>query len=302
MHNRFSFLLTFAASVALLVAGCDSAGSSSDDPPGDPGDSGGAASLTLARKANSDLPSEVDSAFVRLWQPDGSTNLVQRVEVPSSGDQTEVSFDAPSGDGYRAGVIATVGVTNNNELESPRAMGTSDPFSIASGDTSEVSLSLSVTGITVELPESISPGVTDTMKATVEMNAFGVEGSLRAEKGRTAEFRYFDGESLNEVGFGSEGDSTVTQEFEVSTSSSSRDTLYVKVQSSYKGITEWTEDTGNSLWYAYFPVPSPDNLPSHDEGPSFKIPVESGGDSSGTVIITFSRDGNGWSKTRRVVE
>jgi hypothetical protein len=183
-------------------------------------------------------------------------------------------------------------------------MGTSDPFSIASGDTVQVSPTISVTGITVELPESVSPGVTDTMKATVEMNAFGVGESLRARKGTTTEFNYFqDGESLNEVGFGSEGDSTVTQEFEVSTSSSSRDTLYVKVQSSYKGgNTEWTEETGNSLWYAFFPKPNPDNLSNHDEGPSFKIPVESGEDSDGTVIITFSKEKNGWVKTRRVVE
>mgnify|MGYP000594818033 CR=1 FL=1 len=262
------------------------------------------ASLTLARTTNSNLPNEVDSAFVRLWQPDGSTNLVQRVDVPSSGGQTEVSFDAPSGDGYRAGIITTVGVTRNEELESPRAMGTSDPFTIASGDTAQVSPTISVTGITVELPESISPGVTDTMRATVEMNAFGVEESLGARKGTRAEFNYFqDGESLNEVGFGSEGDSTVTQEFEVSTASSSQDTVYVKVQSSYRsGNTEWTEGTGNSLWYAYFPRPNPDNLADHDEGPSFKIPVESGGDGNGTVIITFSREKDGWVKTRRAVE
>jgi hypothetical protein len=224
------------------------------------------------------------------------------VGVPEAGQQTDVEFSAPSGSGYRAGVIATVGVSNNGEIESPRAMGTSGSFEVTSGDTIQASLSLRVTGMTVELPESIAPGVTDTMEATLEMNAFGVDESLGARKGQNSGFNYFqDGEALNEVGSGSEGDSTVTQKFEVSTSSSSQDTLFVKVQASYRGQNQpWTEGTGNSLWYAYFPEPN--DLINHDEGPSFKIPVESDGDGDGTVIITFSRDGDGWEKTRRVVE
>lgn len=292
------YVLAFTLA-GLLVMGCDSTGTSSEDPSPD---EEGAVSFSLVRTSNSTLPSEADSAFVRLWQPGGSVNLVQRVEVPEAGQQTDVEFSAPSGSGYRAGVIATVGVTNNGELESPRAMGTSGSFEVTSGDTIQASLSLRVTGMTVELPESIAPGVTDTMEATLEMNAIGVNETLRARKGQNSGFNYFqDGEALNEVGSGSEGDSTVTQKFEVSTSSSSQDTLFVKVQASYKGQNQpWTEGTGNSLWYAYFPEPN--DLSSHDDGPSFKIPVESDGDGNGTVIITFSRDEDGWEKTRRVVE
>ncbi len=292
--------ILFALLVASLIIGCDSTGSSpnnSDSPPGDDG----AVSLSLVRTSNSTLPSEADSAFVRLWQPEGSVNLVQRVEVPETGQQTDVEFSAPPGSGYRAGVIATVGVSRNEELESPRAMGTSGSFEVTSGETTQTSLDLRVTGMTVELPESIVPGVTDTMSATLEMNAFGVDESLGARKGQSSGFNYFsDGETLNEVGFGSEGDSTVTQKFEVSTSSSSQDTLYVKVQANYNSVNaSWTEGTGNSLWYAQFP--KPDDLADPDEGPSFKIPVGSG-DKNGTVIITFSEGEDGWKKTRRVVE
>lgn len=292
----FAVLLT-----ALLITGCDSSGSSQSPSEPPSGNNEGGVSFSIARTANSNLPSEADSAFARVWKPGGSYNQVQRINIPDPGQQTDVEFGIPSGTGYRAGVIATVGVTGNDELESPRAMGTSNTFEVSSNDTTSVPLDLSVTGMTVELPQSLTVGVTDTMRATLEMNAFGVNESIRARKGPNSGFNYFqDGESLSDAGSGSEGDSTVTQEFEVS-ASSSRDTLYVKVQSSYSSSnSSWTEGTGNSLWYAYFP--KPEDLNREDEGPSFKIPVGSSGDGSGTVIITFLREEDGWEKTRRLVQ
>lgn len=300
--QKFASYLFAVAIAGLLVIGCDSTGSSSEKPSNPPGEDDGAVSFSLVRTANSTLPGEADSAFVRVWQPNGSVNLVQQVEIPEAGQQTDVAFSAPSGTGYHAGVIATVGVTNNEELESPRAMGTSGSFEVTSGDTTQASLDLRVTGMTVEFPQSIAPGITDTMEATLEMNAFGIDETLRARKGQTSGFNYSqDGETLNEIGSKIEGDSTVTQAFEVSTSSTSQDTVYVKVQASYKSVNSaWTEGTGNSLWYAYFPKPN--DLTSHEEGPSFKIPVESDGDGNGTVIVTFSREEDGWEKTRRIVE
>lgn len=93
MSSRFNLLLAFAASAALLVGGCDSIGASSEEP----SEESGVLSFSLVRTANSDVPSDADSAFVRIWQPGGSFNLSDIVNIPDPGQQTEVSFDVPSG-------------------------------------------------------------------------------------------------------------------------------------------------------------------------------------------------------------
>ena len=294
MDGRLSLLFAFAVSAALLVVGCDSAGSSSDDPP-QQGEEG-SVSLALARAENSGIPSDADSAFVRIWQPDGSFNLSDLIDIPDPGQQTEVSFDVPSGEGYRTGILA---VTPADESDQTRkkllAHGSSDQFTVMSDDTSQVALDLRPADLTLEAPESLAPNQTDTIEATYQLNPPDANASLNARQGSNPTFDFLDGSRLNRVGSRGETDTTQSQRFEIAGPNvENEDTTFVKVRVFLDISDEWTTADRSLDAVSVFPS---------RRGPSFEIPVVPGsGDDDGTVVITFSRDEDGWERTRRVVE
>lgn len=290
--SAFHFL-TFALA-GLLVMGCDSTGTSSETPPPD---EGGVVSLSLVRTANSDVPSDADSAFVRVWQPSGSFNLVEFVNIPDPGQQTEVSLDVPANQGYRAGILAVTAVSEfDASSKQILAHGSSGTFTVQSDDTSQVDLEARVADLTLEAPESIPPSRTDTIRAVYGINPTGLDPFIYPPwQNSNPTFGYGSGSELNGVGV-QRTDTTESRQFEINAPNvSSEDTTYVKVRvtaTARQGAT-WTT-ANRRLGGTTFPS---------ENGPSFAIPVVPGsGDDDGTVIITFSRDGDSWEKTRRVVE
>jgi hypothetical protein len=285
-------LFIAALLASAIVVGCDSTGSSEDPPP----DEEGAVSFSLVRTANSDVPSDADSAFVRVWQPNGDFNLVEFVNIPDPGQQTKVSLDVPAEQGYRAGVLAVTIADGNFPLgKELLAHGSSGTFTVQSNDTSQVSLDVRAADLTLEAPESIPPNRTDTIRAVYGINPPEIESTLEGRQSSNPSFDFFDGSILNELSRSSPED-TASYKFEISGPNvSSEDTTYVKIGVSHNIFQgpKWTT-FNRSLADSFFPSKN---------GPSFEIPVVPGsGDDDGTVTIIFSRDGDGWEKTRRVVE
>lgn len=136
-------ILVLAAAVA--VAGCGSGGS-----PTDPGSDGGSdapsgdVSLTVARAAASSVPSQADSAYVRIWHPSAGTDNLEKIPIPDPDSTTTLSFTVPARDGYSVGVIAYVGGVNVGEAGTGDmiavAGGRTDGVSVAAGDTTQVAL------------------------------------------------------------------------------------------------------------------------------------------------------------------
>jgi hypothetical protein len=290
--SAFHFL-TFALA-GLLVMGCDSTGSSPEDPPPD---EGGAVSFSLVRTANSDVPSDADSAFVRVWRPDGDFNLVEFVNIPDPGQQTEVSLDVPANQGYRAGILAVKpGPQIPSDRREIQAHGSSGRFTVQASDTSQVDLDVRPLEVTIERPESLTPNRTDTIKVVYQLNppSFGAPRFF-AEQSSNPMFSYDEGEDLNEIGRPIETDTSFTSSFEITGPNvSTEDTTYVKALTI-------PDNDAEDVWTTPSLELSPNFFPS-EGGSSFEIPVVPEGDGDGTVIITFSRDGDGWEKTRRVVE
>lgn len=282
--------ILFALLVASLIIGCDSTGSTPDDPDPTPGDNG-AVSFSLIRSANSNLPSDADSASIRVWKPDGGFNLVEIVDIPDPGQETEASLEVPADEGYRAGVLVLTEATGSRFVNK-RVLGhgSSAQFGVNSKDTSAVSLEVRPAEVTIELPDSIPPGVTDTISATYGINVPDVSERIDASKGNTEAFGFTDGQYLNEIS-SSETDSSVTSAFEITGPGSGRDTTYVRVRVELAGSVQWLP-VGRDIRFDFFPP---------NEDPAFSLPVASE-NKDGTVIITFSKTGNGWKKTRRVVE
>lgn len=287
--------LLLALLSTLLIVGCDSTGSSSEDTSPPEGDEG-AVSFSLVRTANSDVPSDADSAFVRVWRPEGDFNLVEFVNIPDPGQQTEVSLDVPADAGYRAGILAVTALDEFNlSKKQILAHGSSGTFTVQSDDTSQVNLEVRVADLTLEAPESVPPNRTDSIRAIYGVNPPGVRMSFNAEQSSNSTFDFYSGSILNSVGV-EETDTTISQQFEINAPNvDSKDTTYVKVSvnpNAREGAV-WTT-AGREFWFSFFPS---------EDGPSFEIPVVPGsGDDDGTVIITFSKDGDAWEKTRRVVE
>lgn len=284
--QTFAYYLFIFAITGLLVIGCDSTGTSSDDPP----ESGeeGSVSFALARTENSSVPSDADSAFVRVWRPNGSFNLVEFVNIPDPGQQTEVSLDVPVDQGYRAGIIA---VTQGNFEKDPLAYGASNQFEIQVDDTSQVALDVDPIELTASLPANVSPGEQDTVSFTYGVNIADIDETFLAEQSTNSTFDFGPPANLPRIGGGST-DSTVTAVFEI-TGPSDSDSLFVKTRVSHEGGDEnWIPSSFQGISEKYFPT---------QNDVSFAIPVEDG-DGDGTVIITFSMGEDGWEKTRRVVE
>ncbi len=276
------------ALIGLLTVGCDSSGSLSEDPSAPSEGDEGAVSFSLLRTANSDVPSDADSAFVRVWQPDGNFNLVEFLNIPDPGQQTKVSFDVPPDNGYRAGVIAVE--TPSNEVRAHGSLAQS--FEVQSGDTTSVNLDPRPAEVSLGFPESIEPNRADTVSVTYEINVPGGNEDIRLRQGSDSTFFYNSG-SIPETISTSETDSSATERFEISSPNvSDRDTTYLKVRTAVFNAEQWTTSE-ERLGIDYIPA---------REGSSFAIPVVPNGDEDGTVIITFSRDGDGWEKTRRVIE
>ena len=283
-------LLLVPLLASFLWIGCDSGGSSPEtEPPEEPPAGGGAVSFTLARAADSNIPASADSAIVRIWQPSGSFNLKRIVNIPNPGQQTEVSFSVPADTSYRAGVLAVEPRDLDPTDKKILAHGSSDSFNVQADDTSRVSLDVRPADLTVELPSQLTPGVTDTLKSTYNVNVSDIDETLFARQGSTPQFQILDGVRLDRVGREIRSDSTVVQSFSiVGPDTNTEDTTYVKVQVSMGSSTAW-EPPGRRLIPRFFPS---------REGSSFEIPVVPSESNNGTVIITFSSDGT---MTRRVV-
>ena len=273
------------------MIGCDWT-SSSEESPNPPTEGDGAVSFSLKRTANSDVPSDADSAFVRVWTSDGDFNLTELVNIPDPGQQTEVSLDVSAGTGYRAGVLAvTPGLYPTDKII--RAHGSSGQFTVESNDTSQVNLDVRPAELTLERPESLAPNQTDTITATYQINPPDVSPSLIARQGSDPAFNVGDGTSLSSVGAGTEADTSISEQYEITAPNvENEDTTYVKVRVNPGSTSSWTTIDRST---------APSWFPSRD-GPSFEIPVVPEGGDDGTVIITFSKGEDGWEKTRRIVE
>jgi hypothetical protein len=208
------------------------------------------------------------------------------VDIPDPGQQTEVSFSVPADTGYRAGVLA---VESNGTLKDVLAHGSSGQFQVQVDDTSQVPLDVRLADLTVELPSELTPGVTDTLHTTFEINTPGIDYTFFAKQSAVSEFEFFDGASLDRLGSKTETDTTISQNFSINGPDvDSQDTTYVKVELSWGSGESWVTPRRQL---------NPDFFPSQ-RGSSFEIPVVPGQDENGTIIITFSSDGT---MKRRVV-
>jgi hypothetical protein len=291
----------------LVVAGCDSTGASSEED-SEESTGEGAVSMTLARSANSSVPSDAETAFIRIFHLTEDYDSEKQVEIPDPGQQTEVEMEVPpyQGQGYRVTVLAV----DNADERRILASGSSDNFYVEKDDTTQVDLDMRATDFTLEAPESIPPSDSfpssdpDTIKAIYDVAApGGIAFYPEAEQEKYSSFSYSYGSRLerinvNEFNRSSTG-GAISASFEISGSFAYNgddpqyledgDTTYVKATVEPE-IIEWENgnfDTG------YFPK---------GEGtPSFAIPVEEEND-NGTVVITFSKNGDSWEKTRVPVD
>jgi hypothetical protein len=291
--NTSAFHFLAFALAGLLVMGCDSAGTTDEPPENEPSESG-SVSFTFVRTANSNVPSDADSAFVRVWQPNGGYNLKDQFNIPDPGQQTEVSLDVPSGSGYRAGVLVTKPAEEfNTSDKNLLAHGSSSQFSVNGGDTTRVNLNVRVADLTLETPSVLRPNQKDTIRAIYGVNPPDVDVLFYANESSNPSFDHSDGTGLDNVG-GGQTDTSFVEDYEITGPNvQSEDSTYVKVAVLPDASNEWRV-AGRDFNRSYFPS---------EDGPSFEIPIVPGsGNDDGTVIITFSRDGDGWEKTRRVVE
>ena len=222
-------LFIAALLTSAIVVGCDSTGSSSEEPPPD---EEGTVSFSLVRTANSDVPSDADSAFVRVWRPDGDFNLVEFVNIPDPGQQTEVSLDVPANQGYRTGILAVKPEDASSPPLSKQilAHGSSGSFTVVSNDTSQISLDVRAANLTLEAPESIPPNRTDTIRAVYGINPPEIDPSFQGRQSSNPSFAAFDGSVLNELSVSST-ENTTSQKFEISGPNvSSEDTTYAKIR------------------------------------------------------------------------
>lgn len=295
--NTSAFHFLAFALTGLLVMGCDSTGTSSEDPSLN---EGGAVSFSLVRTANSDVPSDADSAFVRVWQPNGDFNLTEIVNIPDPGQQTEATLDVPADQGYRAGILAVD--RSSGRFSSGReilAHGSSGTLTVQTDDTNQVTLDVRPARLTLKRPESIAPNRTDTVTMTYSINPSDLGEVFTSEQSSSSNFDYGSGSDLNRVsGSFSETDTTISESFEiVGPNVDTESTTYVKVKyvpsPSLNDPTQWVPGD-RALGNSYFPS---------ENDSSFEIPVVPGsGDGSGTIIITFLRDGDGWEETHRTIE
>lgn len=152
-----------------------------------------------------------------------------------------------------------------------------------------MSLDVNVADLVLEAPSSLQANEKDTVEVIYGVNPPDNDPSIFAERSSNSNFDYFDGTNLKEVSLVRPTDTTTTKEFEVVSSNfQSKDIIYAKVRVFPDFATDWVPvEQGFSSEY----------FPSEEEGPSFLVPVvpDSSSD-SGTVIITFSQDGDGWKK------
>ena len=283
-------LLLVPLLASFLWIGCDSGGSSPEtEPPEEPPAGGGAVSFTLARAADSNVPASADSAFVRVWKPDESFNLVRFINIPGPDQRTNVTLSVPGGSNYRVGVLAVR--EDDTARKQILAHGSSGLLEVQNGDTSQVSLNVRPVTLTTRLPEEAQASVTDTIQATLEINIPDVSETLRARQSLTPDFSFLQGGQVPRITVPEETDSTVIHRYEFTPPSvESADTTHIKFEFTYTANANSWETPGRVL-------ASPVFFPS-EEGPSFEIPVVPNESGNGTIIITFSSDGT---MTRRIV-
>jgi hypothetical protein len=129
--QRRSFLPALA--LIPLLAACGGSGGGMPTPPSPPAAPGGL-TLTIVRAANSEVPLQADSAFVRVWNPTTTFSELRLVQIPVPGTTTTVEFTVRAGPGYSVGVVAFDGRSG----DVPRrgvAGGRADEVTVASGQT-----------------------------------------------------------------------------------------------------------------------------------------------------------------------
>lgn len=239
--------------------------------------------MTLQRSKS--VSSQVDSAFVRVSNSEADYNQAKYVRVPDPGGETEVSLEVPEATGYRAGVLAVEsdGAAFDNEL--PYSYGfTESTFEVNAGETTQVSPTFNSAQPTIEIPDGVGVFEKDTVRVETEIYLLA-----SATRGTSAGFDFRSGVGLDKV-YLDNTSSTQVEGFEIS-GDSEVSKWYVKVGVDYTART-FSEGTDGQLGMAYYP--NPGNGP--DGSGAYEIPVNS---NSGTVVITFDKNGN---KTRRLVK
>ncbi|MCS3678685.1 hypothetical protein GGP72_002911 [Salinibacter ruber] len=299
MRFRSAFLLLLLATAATaLIVGCDSAGTTGEQP-GDEPTENGSVNVALARSVNSDVPSSADSAIVRVYTNGMDFNQTKVANIPDPGSQTEVSFSVPSGEGYRSAVLVTKSDTGTGADSGDKLImgtGKSSTFAVGGGDTARADLDVRPAELSLEVPSSIRPNEVDTVTATYGINLVEIYPGLMLSQRSTPRFNYSQGGSSVA---GGATDTSITDQFEITGPDvATEDTTYLKirttkdVQRGWRNPQDGWQPEGIRFGARYFPSKN---------GPSFKVPVVPDS-SNGTVIITFSRGEDGWKKTRRLVE
>ncbi|WP_251923544.1 hypothetical protein [Salinibacter ruber] len=280
MRFRSAFLLLLLTTAATaLIVGCDSAGTTGEQP-GDEPTENGSVNVALARSVNSDVPSNADSAFVRLWNPETGFNSKKYVNIPDPGGQTQIPFSAPAEGGYRTGIIPS---TPADVTKKVLGYGESSPFTIVGGDTARMSVDVRPEKLMVQAPSSLDPGETDTVTAVLNMNPPDIPMRLEANHDST------DNPLEDAAAIGApDTDSTTVQRFLVGDSLATGDSLYFEINRYIEPNNPDAWVVGRRLLDYYKPFPD-----------DFTIPIEG---NEGTVIIVFTRGKDGWKKTRRLVE
>lgn len=279
MRFRSAFLLLLLATAATaLIVGCDSAGTTGEQPEDEPTENG-SVNVALARSVNSDIPSNADSAFVRLWNPETGFNSKKYVNIPDPGGQTQISFSAPAEGGYRTGIIPS---TPADITKKVLGYGESSPFTIVGGDTARTSVDVRPEKLMVQAPSSLDQGETDTVTAVLNMNPPDIPMRLEANHDSTD----YPAEDAAAIG-APDTDSTTVEQFLVGDSLATGDSLYFD-------IIRYIEPNNSDAW-----VVGRRLLDDYKSFPDdFTIPIE--GSDEGTVIIVFTREENGWERARRL--
>ncbi|WP_251923537.1 hypothetical protein [Salinibacter ruber] len=285
MRFRSAFLLLLLTTAATaLIVGCDSAGTTGEQP-GDEPTENGSVNVALARSVNSDVPSNADSAFVRLWNPSTGYNEKRIVNVPDPGGQTQVSLTAPAEGGYRVGIMPTY----RPDLWRILGYGESNAFTIADGDTTRTSVDVQPETLAVQAPSSLDPGETDTVTAVLNMNPPDFPMRLEANQDSSVSDNEIEEEAAA-IG-APDTDSTTVEQFLVGDSLATGDSLYFS-------ITRVIEPNDPDAWMVGERALNGYERYPEDFLDEFAIPVE--GSDEGTVIIVFTRGEDGWERARRL--
>jgi hypothetical protein len=121
--------------------------------------------LALARAAESQVPTQAESAFVRVSHPTSGFLQIKQAPIPAPGTTAEVAFSVPVGAGYSVAVVAYR--RDASSVREALAGGKTDNVTVSADQPSRVSIDVVPWAITINAPTELVSGQQATFTATL---------------------------------------------------------------------------------------------------------------------------------------